>query len=546
MTTSARTAAASRGGPFDFFLPVWRMLTSVRFAVFFITLLALFALVGVIVPQVPEAMRGNNAAIAVWLDQERGMFGPLTMPMYRLGLFEVFRARWFLVALGVLVLNVSVCTVNRWSPTFRNVFRPPVRVPETFYERAHNRATLPAVAPAALAGALRRMRFRTRTELRDSAAYVFADRYPWAQLATFVSHLALVLFIAGGIVTWATGFSANLFAATGTVEPVFPVSNPNQLQVRVDDAIGRFGPNGNPIDFRTRLTIFKNGKEVASGTTTVNNPLKYGGYRFHQVSFSPDGAELKIRDVSTGNTVFHETIAMQNSVVAPVVTISDGADNVLYSGQVVPIDFADTASGAVVSVPGTQRAVWIGVTPKGQNAWQALVYDPSASGQLRLDPGGAGTLGGLSVRFDRIAAIPAATGVGIPGSTGQLIAQLVRGGAQDALVITGQDRPALALAPDQPVVFNGYEYTFLGARTFAGIQVKRDNGAWFIWVATAMLIGGLAITFYVPRRRLWIKVDGSGTHVAALAEKRGGFERDMRILARRLDVAVPRELEEEP
>ena len=76
-----------------------------------------------------------------------------------------------------------------------------------------------------------------------------------------------------------------------------------------------------------------------------------------------------------------------------------------------------------------------------------------------------------------------------------------------------------------------YEYTFVGQRAFAGIAVKRDSGAWFIWIATAMLVGGLALTFYVPRRRLWLRLTTGGTHIASLAEKSGGFEKDMRTLA---------------
>ena len=48
-------------------------------------------------------------------------------------------------------------------------------------------------------------------------------------------------------------------------------------------------------------------------------------------------------------------------------------------------------------------------------------------------------------------------------------------------------------------------HAYLWLSTFAGIAVKKDDGAWFIWAATAMLLIGLAITFYVPRRRLWIK-----------------------------------------
>jgi cytochrome c biogenesis protein len=136
--------------------------------------------------------------------------------------------------------------------------------------------------------------------------------------------------------------------------------------------------------------------------------------------------------------------------------------------------------------------------------------------------------------------------LGVPGTDQQVLAQLDRDPSGAAsLLLTAKDQPPIALATGQPVTVGGYEYTFEGQRAFAGISVKRDAGAWFIWVATAMLLLGLALTFYVPRRRLWIKLDESGTRVAALAEKSGGFEKDMRALARRMDVAVPPELEEE-
>src|SRR4029079_17812117 len=138
LTTAGRASTASQRPSFDLWAPIWRLLTSVRFAVFYIAPLATFAMLGVLLPQVPEAMRGNNAAIAVWVEQERGTFGPFTDTMHRLGLFEVFHAGWFLFALGFLVVNVTTCTFNRWSPTFRNVFHPPRRVPDTFFDRAQN------------------------------------------------------------------------------------------------------------------------------------------------------------------------------------------------------------------------------------------------------------------------------------------------------------------------------------------------------------------------------------------------------------------------
>lgn len=549
MTTANPTTAASRGPSFDVWRPIWRLLTSVRFAVFYIATLAAFALLGVLIPQVPEAMRGNNAAIAVWVDSERGTFGPFTDSMQRLGLFEVFHAKWFLVALGFLVVNVTTCTFNRWSPTFRNVFHPPTTVPDSFFERAHNRTVLAPVGIEPLQATLGKLRYRVETRVEDGATYVFADRYPWTQLATFISHLALILFISGGLVTWLTGFSAAIFAGEGTTTPLFAVSNPNQLQVRIDEAIGRFGVKGNPLDFRTHLTIFKNGTEVASGTATVNDPLSYGGYRFHQVAYFPDGAELRIRDLATGNTVFHETFSFEENTAAPVVTISDATGNTLLSDTIAPTDFLTIASGALVRVPGTGQVIWIGITPKGDKAWQLVAFDPKGAGQAgqaRVDQGASGVVSGLTVRFDKVASIPSAVGLGVPGGDQKTLAQLTkRADGTDALMLVSKNSPAISMVAGQPVTVGGLEYTFEGRRSFAGISVKRDSGAWFIWIATAMLVGGLALTFYVPRRRLWLRLTPGGTQIAALAEKSGGFEKDMGILARRLGVPVPPELQEE-
>ncbi len=550
MTAANRATAASRGPSFDLWAPIWRLLTSVRFAVFYIATLASFALLGVLVPQVPEAMRGNNAAITTWVDSERGTFGPFTDTMQRLGLFEVFHAKWFLFALGFLVVNVTTCTFNRWSPTFRNVFHPPRRVPDSFLERAHNRTVLAPVDAAALSATLRKLRYRVETTAERDATYLFADRHPWTQLATFISHLALILFISGGLVTWFTGFSAEIFTGEGTTAPVFAVSNPNQLQVRVDSTVGRFGDAGNALDFRSQLTIFKNGEEVAHGTTTVNDPFKYGGYRFHQAAFLPDGAELRIRDLTTGNSIFHETFPLEDATAAPAITITDATGKTLLADTIAPTDFLTIASGALVRVPNTNNVIWVGITAKGDKAWQLVAYDPQSadpSGSVRIDEGTSGQISGLTVRFNRVASIPSAVGLGIPGGDAQTLAQLTKGpDGADALMLVSKNSPAVSLAPGQPVAIGSLEYTFVARRSFAGIAVKRDSGAWFIWIATAMLVGGLAITFYVPRRRLWVRLTDRGTQIASLAEKSGGFEKDMRILARRLGVPVPPDLQEEP
>jgi cytochrome c biogenesis protein len=52
--------------------------------------------------------------------------------------------------------------------------------------------------------------------------------------------------------------------------------------------------------------------------------------------------------------------------------------------------------------------------------------------------------------------------------------------------------------------------TFEKVTAFSGVIVKRDPGASIVWVSFFLLIVGLALTFYFPRRRTWTRLDASG------------------------------------
>jgi cytochrome c biogenesis protein ResB len=201
-----------------------------------------------------------------------------------------------------------------------------------------------------------------------------------------------------------------------------------------------------------------------------------------------------------------------------------------------------------VGIPNTDRVLWIGLTAPDDERWELVAFDPGegSSAAVRVAEGAATTFGDIEIEFSGVTSIPSAVGVGVPGGDSDLLAQLLadeEGGS--SLMLVSSDRPAISLAEGDPTVVGNYEYTFEGAREFAGISVKRDSGAWFIWIATGMLLIGLAVTFYLPRRRLWLRLTDQATYIAALAEKSGGFEKDMRAFAGRIDVPVPPEIEEE-
>jgi len=526
---------------FDLLVWLWRLLASAQFAVALIGFLAVAGLLAVLLPQMPETVRDNPAAIDAWLELKGGAYGVFTEPLYRVGLFTVVQAWWFLTALGLLGASVVVYTTDRFVSTWRNVTRPRERLPDSFFERAANRLAFEAPAQgtaARLEALLRRRRFRVRAFAADGATYLFADRFAWAQLGGFASHAAVVLLLAGGLVSHFQGFTQDLLIAEGKTSPVFAVSDPDQMLVRVDDAIARFDEEGSPTDFRSELVIFQDGNEVARGVATVNDPLSYNGYRFHQAGYLGDGAALRVRDAATGNTEYTETLALDEPIPAPSVRVLDSDGNVLVDDVIVPTDFIEGASGTLVTLPDG-RQYWVGIVQAEDESWQLPVYDPNKeTARFVLPEGESREADGLEWTFVQASALPALVTEGIPGDGEQGLVVMSRTPERTPyLTLLGPvDGRALTLYPNEPVRIGGREYVFEGRREFAGIEVRRDPGANLIWIGAGALIVGLLVTFYVPRLRLWARVRGNETVLASLAERSGIFQSEARRLKRELGV----------
>jgi len=526
----------------DLLLWLWRLLASAQLAVALLAFLALAGLLAVLIPQVPAVLRGNAFAVDVWVETQEGKFGPFAEPMHRAGLFNVASAWWFLTALGLLAVSVCVYAADRFLATWRNITSPRERLPDSFFDRAANRLAFQtdvATAPR-LEALLRRRRFRVAIERDAGTTYLFADRFAWGQLGSLVSHLAVALLLIGGLVSRTGGHTSALLIAEGTQSPVFAVSHPDQMQVEVIDAKAAFDGDGLPTDYRSVLVIYQGGEEVARGVTTVNRPLSYGGYRFHQAGYLGEGAALRVRDVATGSTVYREALALTDLTPAPSVRVRDATGRVLLDDVIVPTDFLGAAEGALITVPGTGRQFWVGVTQNASDGWDLLVYEQGRPEEsLTAVPGGTATAGGLEWTFIEAAGVPSVVAEAVPGDSARsLVLMSEESSGTPFLTLLGPvDGGALTLYPNEPVRIGGREYVFEGRREFAGIEVRRDPGANFIWAGAGLLLAGLLVTFYVPRLRLWARLRDGEAVIAAQAERSGGFRAEARRLVRELDAA---------
>jgi len=285
-------------------MAVWWLFTNLRFATILLVVLIVLSLVGVLIPQIPSAMRGDAGLEAVWLQSKQDDFGFLTQPMDRIGLFDIFHAGWFAVLMAVTVVSSGAYVVSRIPGVWTSITRPRKRVPDSYFGLAPVRLQAGAGGDAAaFEGLLRRRFYRVERTEEDGATYLFGDRFQWGQAGTLLTHAAVIIFILAAVVSRMDSFEAPLFMAGGETQPLFPVRNPNQLQVELLNTHAAFAPSGQPLDYRSDLAIYSNGALVKTCTSTVNSPCGYGGYQFFQSAWFGFGAGVEVRDTSTGNVV---------------------------------------------------------------------------------------------------------------------------------------------------------------------------------------------------------------------------------------------------
>ena len=525
-------------------LGFWRLLGSLGFALVMLGFLALAGLLSILLPQVPAQIENSPAAVAAWVEFQKGKFGPLTEPMFRLGLFDVFASRWFIATLGLLAVAVFAYIVSRLPQFWQNIARPQERVPDSFFDRAANRVAFATPeqaqegeAASRLADLLAARRYKVSAVRQGATTYLFADRFAWAQVGNLITHLAVIIFLVGGLTSSLGGFTSALIIAEGTASPVFAVSDPNQMQVEVIDAVGLFDERGTPADYRTELVIYQGGGEVKRGVVTVNDPLTFGGYRFHQSAFFGEGAALVVRDAASGNALYREVLVLQDLVPAPLITVRDVDGLVLLDDVIVPTDVIAGASGTLITVPDDGRQFWVGVKQDANEVWNLVVFGRDETNvRTTIPEGGTGSAGDLQFAFLETTGLPSASAGGIPGDNDQsLVVMSETPEGEPFLTLLGPvDGRALTLYADQSVQIDDREYLFEGRREFAGIEVRRDPGAMFIWVGAGLLLLGLMITFYVPRMRLWARVRQDATIIVGPAERSGVFDAEARRIAREL------------
>ncbi|MGZ9160376.1 MAG: cytochrome c biogenesis protein ResB [Candidatus Limnocylindrales bacterium] len=310
---------------------LWRLLTSVDFAVAQIIFLSILAVIGMTLQQLPDFAFRSPGDYAAAIEDIHIRYDPVLGPgivnvLERLGAFAIFKSAIFGVGLVVLVVSIIVCTLDRTPKLWRDVSVVRVAQPEPFFDpRLPDRAAMTGVTTANLIRVARGHGFHVREAADpDGTRHVYGDRHQFTKMATLLTHTGLVLFLVAAAVTSRFGDEQGLVVPEGEALTVQPIGTPGLLLVKNFDFEAPGFDTGMPTDFTTDLAVYRDGELLERKTIRVNEPLSVGGYTFHQNGFGP----------------------------APHLVIRDAAGNPLWDGQVPMTGAAGGAPYETMAVPG--------------------------------------------------------------------------------------------------------------------------------------------------------------------------------------------------
>ncbi len=142
------------------------------------------------------------------------------------------------------------------------------------------------------------------------AKHLFYEKGRYSRLAFFLTHLSVLVIFIGAITGSLVGFKGYVNINEGEMISSLQTrkgENKNlNFSVKCNSFQVDFYPNGAPKDYRSDLSVIRDGKEVLRKTIRVNDPLDYEGITFYQSSYGrlPNAATFEIRGkdgVSLGN-----------------------------------------------------------------------------------------------------------------------------------------------------------------------------------------------------------------------------------------------------
>ncbi|HEX8719224.1 MAG TPA: cytochrome c biogenesis protein ResB [Pyrinomonadaceae bacterium] len=381
-----KAPAAAAAGP-SFVTRALNLLSSVRFGVSLLVLLAAACMVGMVIVQ--QNVDGFDKYFAALTPAQKFLYG-------KLGFFDIYHAWYFNAILLVLSLNIVLASIDRFPSAWTYVSRKKLDASAHWLRGQEQSATVRLAAArrdeaaGLTAEAFRAAHLKPVVTEKKGKTYVFGERGAWNRLGAYAVHVALLTIFTGGFLTAMMSHGGQMPLEPGhtsneLTETVFNVdqlsrsvfqlpfevecTDIEQKLIRKEGSISQ----DNTLDWLTRIKIKDPERGETEALVHLNAPYDYRGYRFFQASYIADGKARSVR----------LRVTPQSGGEPQEVVIPRGGSAALADGT--RVEFKDFAANFTVGGRGDEEpeqavynnpAATLAVTTPGARPVKAVAFTP--------------------------------------------------------------------------------------------------------------------------------------------------------------------------
>jgi len=449
---------------------LWSFFTSVKLTLALLIVLAVTSIFGTVIPQQEGAM-----------ELAEQLSPGLVSLLSALQLFDMYHSLWFRLIIGTLVLNLIICSLDRFPSAWKR-FRAAPKLDRTKpFENLPSRRGFTAegkideVLPL-IAGVLKSHYKKFQQKETDDGVVLYAEKGRFSHLGVYLVHLSVLIILIGSIVGSLFGFEAYVNIPEG--EAINKVRlrksqafQPLGFEVRCDRFTVEFYDNGAPKEYRSDLAFLQNGKEALQGPLLVNHPVTFRGITFYQASYgSLPGNTAAVRIRREGDPA---NALLEVELERPYDLPGHGAQFMLFEAR---SDFMKMGP-----------AVQVAIKPPQGDEIRFWVFKDIDRIKERFP--------GFFERFPKF----------------------------------------------NPGAYKPYHFSLesVEARYYTGLQMSRDPGVPLVWTGFLLIMIGLFVTFFASHRSIWIRVAGTKRGLNIRVAGRGNknpvrLERELDYLASKI------------
>ncbi len=428
-------------------------------------ILAITSIVGTLIPQQQEAVRFAQG------------LGPGLLRFFEvLGLFDLYHSVWFRTIIGLLALNLVICSVNR-LPTTLKLYRASSKP-----DRSKPFENISPERSFSVEGGIEDVGNRVANSMRKkyrgvvikSTAernYLYAEKGRYSYFGVYLVHFSILLILLGGIIGSMFGFDAYVNILEGdTVDSIVLRKGMTPMKLGFSVFCEAFNveyyDNGSPKEFRSDLGFFVDGKLAKQASLIMNQPVTFGGITFYQSSYGSIPGKVHLRIKKEGSD-------LEESII-------------------------EVETGKTVPLPGSES--------------QIQVVDAELNLNEMMGP---------------------AVLISVKSKEGKEIRFWV---FQDIERLRRQYPEAMLQAPRMnSSSFKPYTFFLkkLESRSYTGLQANKNPGVSLVWLGCFVMVAGLFMTFFTSHRKIWIRISKSKDE--AIINVAGRTNRNPLALEKELD-----------